>query len=133
MKQREILEVALAAPVADVKALLSPVFRVAADQIVDLHHGGDGEPAIRYELMTMPGSFPTKLTLYVDPEQANGVTSDDALAKALVTATQDRAVASLPPDHPDAEVPTAWMLYAPGAMPRIVHEKPRDDDGIDLG
>lgn len=132
VKERMILEIALAADVPNVKALLSPVFGVTEDQIVDLRADAAGEPAVRYDVEALPGSFPTKLTVYVDPDRAHGVTTDDALAKALVAATNDRAVTSLPPDHPKAEIPTAWMLYRPGQFPRIVHEKPRDDDGIDV-
>ncbi len=130
--KREILEVALATDIADVRALLAPLFRLDTNDVADLRADDDGDPAVRYEHMTMPGSFQTKLTLYVDPARANGITTDEALAKGLVAATNSRALASLPPDHPKAADPGAWMLFAPGALPRLVHEKPRDDDGIDL-
>lgn len=131
VKQREILEVALAADVADVKSLLAPLFALDANDIAELRTDA-GESAVRYELEKMPGSFSTKLTLYIDPDRTNGIDTDAALAEALVGATQDRAVASLPADHPQAANPAAWMLYAPGAPPKLVHQKARDDDGIDL-
>ncbi len=131
VKQREILEVALAADVADVKSLLAPLFALDANDIAELRTDA-GESAVRYELEKMPGSFSTKLTLYIDPDRTNGIDTDAALAEALVTATHDRAVASLPADHPQAANPAAWMLYAPGAPPKLVHQKARDDDGIDL-
>ena len=126
--ERNILEVLVAAPLSleSAAGLLASVYGVAAAPL----ESADAA-RVRFELDTLPGSFPSKLTVYADPS-LSGPQNDADLARAVVAGANAEVIASLPESHAEAHNPAAWLRYTPGAEPVVAYEQTRDDDGIDL-
>ncbi len=124
------LEVLSRSPMSldQVPGVLAPLFGVDVAAVRPLLE--PTEALVRFELALLPGSFPSKLSVYA--EAGRGPSSDAELALALASATSADVLASLPEEHEEAANPAAWMLYSPGQDPRIAYERLRDDEGVDL-